>query len=532
MDKILRSSLVFVILFAGCILTDGVDAATLEVGPSGYPYASIQAAINVSAAGDTVFVHDGTYVENINFSGKAITVKSENGAAGTIINGNGASHVVTFDKGEGSGSVLDGFTITNGNGPYESWGGGIRCASSSPTITRCIITGNSSYAGGGICCQSSSSPTITDCTIRGNTAFLGGGIFCKSGSSPVITNCTISGNTGSAHSGAIGCDSGCSPIITNCIINGNTAGDGGGIYSYRSSPTIINCTISGNTATSRGGAIRCQQGTASVKNSILWGNVPSEVYLDAGDTITFTSSNIDQDGYAGSGNIRQDPLFVDSGYGDFSLMSNSPCIDAGTSEGAPPTDINGHRRFDAVWISNTGPGAFRYYDMGALEYTDTGWVLADVPSLGSEWYLNGIHFTSPTEGWAVGGDATQGVLLHYSGGTWTSVTPPDVGAGSEWDLDVVHFTSASNGWAVGGGNDRVVFLHYSRGKWTSIDPPADSNNWWVYAMQFTSAKERPFASLFKGHVDFGHASPCQFQLVPSAAPFHLTDRRLGCWNGW
>ncbi len=299
MDKMLRSSLVFVILFAGCILTDGVDAATLEVGPSGYPYTSIQTAINASAAGDTVLVHDGTYVENINFSGKAITVRSANGAVSTFIDGNGISSAVTFDHQEGSGSVLDGFTIKNG-GTNESWGGGIRCASSSPTITRCIITGNSSYAGGGICCQSSSSPTITHCTIRGNTAFLGGGVFCWGGSSPVIANCTISGNTGEAHSGAIGCDSGCSPIITNSIITGNTAGDGGGIYSYLSSPTIINCTISGNTATSRGGAIRCQQGTASVKNSILWGNVPNEVYLDAGDTITFTSSDIDQDGYAGT----------------------------------------------------------------------------------------------------------------------------------------------------------------------------------------------------------------------------------------
>ena len=103
-------------LSLGCLLTVTAYGATLEVGPSGYPYTSIQAAITAANAGDTVLVHDGTYVENINFSGKAITVRSANGAAGTIIDGNASGSVVTFNSGEGSGSILDGFTIRNGSG--------------------------------------------------------------------------------------------------------------------------------------------------------------------------------------------------------------------------------------------------------------------------------------------------------------------------------------------------------------------------------------------------------------------------------
>ena len=225
-----------------------------------------------------------------------------------------------------------------------------------------------------------------------------------------------------------------------------------------------------------------------MKNSILWGNAPTEIYLYAGDSITVAYSDIDQDGYAGSnGNIRQDPLFLDPANGDFSLQSTSPCIDAGTSDGVPVTDMEGNPRFDLLPIPNTGGGTYPYYDMGALEYTDTGWDLADVPSFSSEWDLSGIHFPSATEGWAVGGDGTKGVLLHYSGGAWTSVTPPDIG--SEWDLEAVHFTSASNGWAIGGGRNEAVFLHYSRGKWTSVTPPSGSANWWVYGIQFTSAAE-------------------------------------------
>ena len=40
------------------LFTVAVYAATLEVGPPGYPYTSIQAAINDADTGDTVLVHD------------------------------------------------------------------------------------------------------------------------------------------------------------------------------------------------------------------------------------------------------------------------------------------------------------------------------------------------------------------------------------------------------------------------------------------------------------------------------------------
>jgi len=118
-----------------------------------------------------------------------------------------------------------------------------------------------------------------------------------------------------------------------------------------------------------------------------------------------------------------------------------------------------------------------------------GWDLINLPSVSPNWYLYGVHFTSPTEGWAVGYDGTNhsGVLLHYSGGTWTPVTPPSVS--SQWDLSGVHFTSASNGWAVGMDyiNGRGVLLHYSGKTWTSVIPPSVSPNWHLYGVHFTSA---------------------------------------------
>jgi len=130
-------------------------------------YTTIQAAINAASNGDTVLVSDGRYTENINFSGKAITVISVNGTTSIIIDGNASGSVVTFKSGEGTKSVLSGFTIRNGSATF---GGGIYCYNSSPTITNCTISGNSAgWDGGGILGTSSSSPTILNSILWEDT---------------------------------------------------------------------------------------------------------------------------------------------------------------------------------------------------------------------------------------------------------------------------------------------------------------------------------------------------------------------------
>ena len=403
----------FIALTAVLVFVCDTEASTLEVG-SGKPYITIQSAITVANPGDTVLVYYGIYKEHINFNGKTIMVKSANGPAYTIINGNASGTVVTFDHGEGSGSVLDGFTIKNG---YGSYGGGIYCESSSPTITNCTITGNSATIyGGGICIRITSSPTITNCTITANTATLyGGGIACYS-SSPIITNCTISGNAPTYNGGGISCENS-SPTITNCTISGNPANYGGGIYCYSSSLTITNCTITGNSATLYGGGIfNYSSSTTKVQNSILCADTApegKEIYIYTGSTITVTYSDV-EDGWTGTGNINADPLFV--GNGDYHLKTGSPCIDSGTNVGAPTSDIDGDSR-------PQGAG----YDMGSDEYLPLS-----------------FRITSITQAWSSDNDIT--ITWESNPGLNYDVYLKNTFTGSFTKVATVNASGASASW--------------------------------------------------------------------------------------
>ena len=91
-------------------------------------YVTIQGGIEAASNGDTVLVASGTYFENINYRGKAITVASlfiidgdTNHINSTIIDGSLATNpdsasVVYFINGEDTTSILQGFTITGGTG--------------------------------------------------------------------------------------------------------------------------------------------------------------------------------------------------------------------------------------------------------------------------------------------------------------------------------------------------------------------------------------------------------------------------------
>ncbi len=206
-------------------VVSSAQAAIINI-PGDQP--TIQAGIDAAVNGDVVIVAPGEYFENINFNGKAITVRSTDpNDAGvvmaTIINGSGFGSVVTCNGGEGPNTVLSGFVITGGN---ASNGGGMFNFDSSPTVTNCSFIGNTASTGGGMYNISNSDPTVTNCSFIGNTASSssGGGMF-NFNSSPTVTNCTFRGNTAANIGGGMYNTISTSPTLTNTGLCNNTPDD-------------------------------------------------------------------------------------------------------------------------------------------------------------------------------------------------------------------------------------------------------------------------------------------------------------------
>mgnify|MGYP001476556554 CR=1 FL=1 len=313
-------------------------------------YSTIQSAIDESLDGDVVMVQNGTYLENINFEGKGITVTSVTGPDSTIIDGGGADIVVTFDSNEDENSVLTGFTITNGSArqpwPYNR-GGGINCQNSSPRMFDLIITGNTGEGGGGGVYIKNASPEMHYCDITDNVAgWNGGGIYIEGvnqGYSAYFHQVDIRGNTGSAGGGVQVQNS--NPTFEFVEVSGNTGNVGGGIHFEQSQAELAHVTIVNNTAQT-GGGIQLKENYSDIssevrmENSIVWGNEPQQIYfhedgepnymyihysdIEGGyDDIEFNDNG---DLLESEGNIDADPLFCDVDDGNFGLAENSPCL--------------------------------------------------------------------------------------------------------------------------------------------------------------------------------------------------------------
>ncbi|MFG0315974.1 MAG: right-handed parallel beta-helix repeat-containing protein [Planctomycetota bacterium JB042] len=322
-------------------------------------------------AGGGIFVHGGTPLLRDN-------VIRNNVAQ----NDGGGVHLEA-----GSHATLEGNTIET-NFCLAGTGAGIHCHQSSPVVRDNLIRTNAlASGGGGLHAEAASSPLIEGNEILDNGANVDGGGLLLEGGAPIVRDNRIAGNVAGIL-GAIGgglASRNNAPLIERNVISDNRViGDGGGAAFQNATPTlsnnlivdnraefagafasaggllltnsaatVVNCTLANNTAQDLAGGLALF-GTSSVAmtNSIVWGNAaPSSPQIGTfAGTAAVTFCDV-QGGFAGAGNLAADPLFADAPNGDYHLLPDSPCFDAGTD--AVPLaaiDFEGDARvhYDAV----------------------------------------------------------------------------------------------------------------------------------------------------------------------------------------
>jgi parallel beta-helix repeat protein len=259
---------------SGCSYSYGCPPGSILV----FPWLTIQGEIDAAPdSGAILCVGPGYRNETIDFRGKPIWLVSSAGPINTFIDGSGLGPVVTFSTGEGRNSILDGFTILNGQAPY---GAGIYINQASPTIRNSIIRGNSatgdSGRGGGIgVIGAQSRPAITCTLITGNTAsYAGGGLMSTYSADPYLRSNVFEGNS-AQYGGAIGVhwsgriDLGWTELVAN-----QATVDGGGMHvgvPYGNA-LVRQAWFRDNTASGFGGGMWVPAGFADVVNSTFTAN--------------------------------------------------------------------------------------------------------------------------------------------------------------------------------------------------------------------------------------------------------------------
>ncbi|MCP4758215.1 MAG: hypothetical protein GY894_09155 [Planctomycetes bacterium] len=361
-------------------------AATAEIwtvdDSGGADFMDIQSAVNAANfSGDEIVVAPGVYTgsgnEVVDMLGKAVTLRASGTAAKTIISGESTRLVIRCDSGETASTVIEGFTISFGWEEFDL-GAGILCnASSSPTVTGCVLTDNetgnsgggiacidnsspifigctvssnsANFGGGGVMCSSSCNPTFMDCIIENNTTSLGGGVAIYTNSNPVFSNCSISLNTATYWpwgGGGVYCAIGCSATFSDCDIIGNVApGRGVGVWADASDVTLINCDISQNDNTEDDAPAGIQFSAGA--SGLLWGCMIAE---NTGGGLGFD----DSDGSVTNCWIQNNSIVGGLGGGIQCDNSSSPTI----------TDCT-------IWRNSSDDGTESLGNGGGLSCTDS-----------------------------------------------------------------------------------------------------------------------------------------------------------------
>ncbi len=447
-------------------------------------------ATNNSIGADTILLDVGTFTFSISGQGENAASTGDLDITDTLtITGTGTAQTIidanNFDRVfEISGAIsvkIEDVTIRGGMTASNNWGAGILIDNdASLTLSRVVVTGNSTGSGAGI--YNYGSLVATDTIISNNSGSNWGGGLYNDGGNVVFNRVTVSGNTAGKDGGGINnSGSGATMSLTNVTLSGNIATDeGGGLWTSKML-AATNITIAFNDAAS-GDGIFMQGGGAEVqlKNSLLF-NPSGE---NANRAVNSLGHNIDSDGTSLLGgaadqsgvNPRLDAnLMSNGGYvTTHRLLLGSTAIDAADSAFAPLVDARNMSRDSAP-------------DIGAFEVL--GQLVTRSESLVNTSPANSQSTFSESRG------STRAVALANDGSNvvvWSSLNQDGSGwgvygqrfdatgtkVGTEFQINET--TTNDQKFAAVAMNGRGDFVV----SWTSVNQDGSGNG--VYARRFNS----------------------------------------------
>ncbi len=248
----------------------------------GQPCDTLQRAITLASAGDTIFVASGTYTgasNEVAVIDRALTLSGGWNAGFTSQTGTSTIDGQNQRRGltilGSSPTTLNGFTIQNGlavTGTYTT-GAGIAAGTASPITLVNVSFLNNTADGAGAGLLAEAAVNLTGGLVQGNTCTGCYGAGVSAASTVVVSGTTFINNTGAIRGGAL--DAFQSLTIQNAWFQGNTStGFGGAVYGD-STVTISDSTFYTNTAGYQGGAIFAF-GSATLTRILVSGNVATD----------------------------------------------------------------------------------------------------------------------------------------------------------------------------------------------------------------------------------------------------------------
>ncbi len=252
-------------IVAGAILSPA-SAAVLNVPSVSYP--DLSAAFAVAVDGDRIIlgngVHSGAGNNNLDFAGRAISLRSSSGDPTTcIIDCGGVAQSLFLTTPASSRPVIDGITFQNGFEGLTAGGGLVYIdGGSSPIFRDCVFRDTllpASTQGGAVLIRGASTPRFKDCLFQDNGSELGGALSAVESSTVNLIACEFLSNSSRGNGGAINSRDSVLVLQQNILDENDARYRGGAVYGWgTSSIEMISTSFEENSAGYSGGAIHCR----------------------------------------------------------------------------------------------------------------------------------------------------------------------------------------------------------------------------------------------------------------------------------